>query len=572
MPKTPVYDPGSVTLRALPNPQVTAGAEPASFGRAEAQQTGQIADALGQVADAAARFTLASQAKTDTALSRDSYNNASLEARVIDTDIKSREGADAVDVFDEARRRFDDIGKKHIGELKTDRQKELFTASYDALKVSYLNNIISFQEDQRSKFEIATLKAENLQASEYAADNRNDAEAIHIGEDIIVANTRFMNRGFPGPVKDKAVADAVDLHYKKVLEAITRDSPSAGLAFLKENEDKFNPITLPTIEGQLDKLAETEVIRNTALTISSSSLSLEDQLAEVDKIEDATVAKGVRSFIKEIDREKKLIGKANAQEAIDNEWDSMVSDPLSYVIPATLPLKTQKAMREYKNLRRNQWAQERGTGFTDVTDWPRFYELMSMRPEDIAVVDLEKEFGSLAESEFKQVLSHQRNSRFGSASSKGKDADRIRTLHQQVSDAILGMSFFDLTKASKKGLNATDDQIIKRKGRFFEQVSRRLAREEDRSEKRIGEIIDEELEPREITKWGKNIHTKKFEIPYLNEFEERAALQDIPERLKGIIDLKYDVDTDSYFVRDEVRILIYDREGNIVDGGERPAR
>lgn len=588
MAKAPEYIPGQVRPTGVPGVRFRAGARPSAFGGAEAEQIGRLGVALEQVAATASELDRASQNKKDKALARSIYNRANAEMNHwLTSDLYNREGEDAVDSYIIASTKFEEMRKSYVVRLKNESQRELFNASFDTLKVGHLNRVIGFQEQQRDKLEKVTIEAENLQSIETAVANRTDPNAILEAESTIVANTQFLSRAFPKVVRDIAVDDATNLLYTNVMEALTSDSPGAALAFFEANIDKFKEATKIGIRDNLSKLAEAEVVRDTAVAISDSGLSLENQLAEVDKIEDARIAKQVRRVVKERANERKVIANANAQKIVNDEWTAFSKNPRTYSIPNWLPVKEQDLMEKRKAVELQQWAYEQGAGPAPVTDWPNFNRLMSMTPDELNRVPM-RDWGDLAPAEWNKVLAHLNKSRSGSGSSKGVASTRVRTPYQQFNATVAGMKYFTPKFFKGQwGKNVSREQIQQRKSWFFEQAAARLALipEEEQTEERVGNMIREELmAPVRISRWGRDLYVKAFEVPYLGgvgfeEEEVTAALANRPKPLKDapgsdkFSTLQYDPESNTYFldVKGGAVRRLYDRVTGEYQGSLRIA-
>ena len=593
MAKAPIYQPGQVKRQNLPSVRISTRATPASFGGARAEQIGAFGASLSQVSAVATNLTIQSQEKKNRTLARDYYNQASRELNNwLTTDLYGREGEEALDAYDVAAKKVEEFRKKYVAKLKNNRQQELFNASYDSLSAGHLNRAIGFQEQQRSKHELNTIAAENLLEIETAVDNRTDPEAVKAAEKTILINTLYVNKGASPEVKEKAVAEANNTLYNSVLDALINDSPGAAFSFYQINKDKFSPIMQVKLEAELKELTEAETVRNAATVISNSGLSIEDQLAEVDKIKDADIAAKVRSQVKNRNNEKALISKANAKQLLDDEWTRLLQNPRQYDIPQSLPANVQKDMRTFQDQAAKEWAFERGVGPGAVTDWLLYNDLMSMSDEEFAKEDMTEHITSFTPVHYKQLVDRQRGARFPTGSAKKNKATRVRTIQQQAKAAISGMADFDTR--TRKGKRKKEDEVLdatERTNRYYEQLADALATipEEEQTEERLGRLTDHLLSPVTIRRGikftpfipGTPFHKipypslgdkiYRFEMPYLEDIKEKqkAFKQNIPQNLKAYLDVKFDDDAEIYYVEGDDITKFYDLAGTYLYSEKR---
>lgn len=543
------------TIQAQAEPLVfeAPSATAAAFGGRQAQQGAAQANALLQFAAITSDFARASQANRDKSIVRDQLNQAKSAARQFVADTRTKKGKAAINAYSETEQRLQELRKEHISRLTTEEQRQLFTSAYDPVMNAHLNRTLTFQQQSRSDYEKMTWAAENLNAVEDAILNSSDDTEIESSEATIIANTRAASKGAGKEISDKAVEGAIHTLHKSVIDSMKDADPAGALAYFEKHSDKIDPLIRGKLAKDLENRNEEVLIRDTALELSNSGLSLEDQLAEVDKIEDPSVAKGVRAAVGFRAREKKAIAKAKETKYSESQWDELFKDPLAFNIPLDLSATDQKGMLAFKNqtLKANQ----------AVTDWNVFNELMGLSPSKFQDVDLTKHLSSLAPSEFKQLVGLQRSSR-----AKDKDdAFRVRTQYQQAQQAIKGIEDFRTTgRGRQKG--ARKERAAQRSNRFFEQFSAGLSLipKEDQTEEKVGELITRILAPVDYDPswaWGDQIKYR-FEVPYLDEENQQEALEEfIPENLKKFKDVNYDRESQRYFIDGDGVRNIYDKYG-----------
>jgi len=595
MAKAPIYEPGSVQLRSLPSTRLTAGAQPASFGAVEAQQTGQLGDALSQVADNAAKIVIATQDRNNKSITRDLYTKAAVEMdEFMITDIRARKGGDALNAHRDAELEFEKIRKKHASGLRNNAQRELFKASFDARVVGNLSSALRHQEAESQRFMIATLKAENLQVGEYAALNMDDPEAIRVAEETIVANTRFLNSAFPGPIKDQAVADAVDALYTKVMDSLTLVSPSAALAFFERNEDKFNQASRIDVKNNLEVLAERDQIDSAVSLLSKSGIGLEEQLEMVDSLISEQEKAGrpisrkgqkeLRSLVKGAFNEKEMLRKLEGKKQIDalytEFFDAVTNNETeTFVIPITAPSAVRNRLKGLRKeiMQTNLWLAGKGPKPDAVTDPTEKLRLMAMSREELNGTNPTE--WKLAGNDWIEVYKHALGLDRGS-----KNAFEVNSRSAQIRDFMNRSSY--LTQGVVRfGLDLSEDEIEDVRSQFAEWIAGEVERmgedsfkpTELRERMAIGmEDItvrippkDEDIDPlRVIGPSGRGIiwetargigrqtfgvekKIKRFQLPFADkeivEAHRKAKLREAPVGIRGIPGLGFDENTRTFY-------------------------
>ena len=567
MPKAPTYEPGQIRPNPLPASNETANATGASFGGNRAKQIQQLGGSLqdlGRGVSNVSKALQASETRKAKSISRDSLNSATSEARTyLGEDVYRRKGKEAVDIYDEVEQKLQEIRKTHTANLQTEEQRNLFTASFDGVMNDHLNRVISFQEKERLSFEQETISAQNQSAVEEAIGARTDPQEIQKSEAIIVANTRFINKGQGAEIIDKAVKDGVNNLHGSVLSALAKDSPEAALGYLEANKDKFNPTAAIAAKEELTALARNATIRNTAINLTNSGLSFEEQLEAVDKIEDEEIAVEVRKRVKERNEVKTSINEAKKQQHVETQWDELFQDPIKFSPDIELPAAQQKQMYEYKAKAIEAWKEENGIGVAKTTDWDRWHEVMSMDDKDFLKLDIYSEVNKYHPTEFKDLVKMQRSMRKGG--DEAADVFRVRNYNQQASQAIAGIKGIDATKGGKKGT---------RSAQYFEQFAKQIQQlaPEDRTEANVGEIIKGLLSPVDTPLGSLVPGTRyRFEVPYMdNKPDQTKYLKNsVPERLQGVDGVEYDSAAQEYFFTSDGLSHYYDPYGQYL--GSQPS-
>lgn len=570
MAKVPVSE-RQVRPERLPASRFAAGATALSFGGAEAEQIGQVGTAISQFGRDLQNQALIEEEYTDRALVRDELNEGRNEARQFMAGVYERRGKDAIDSFVDVDDKLDEIRQTRIQNLTTNRQKDMFSASYDSIANGHKDRVISFQSKSRKEYEIKTITAENQNAIEdasaaLAAEIKNSIGGaaatytaiyeIKSAEETITANTKYINRNFSKVIIDLAVRNAVHNLHSSLLESIQKDFPEVALSYFNQNIAKFNPSARAALKEGLEKEAQDALIRDTAINLSASGLTLEVQLAHVDNIDNVAVADEVRKRVKVRDKEKTDIETAKVNSYVESEWDIMFDNPVAYQIPYTnLPEKTQRSMEKYKKQVLADDLAAKGVGTKAPTDWRLYTDLKTMSDKEFAEMDLTKHINSLNPTEYKELVNEQKSVR-----KKDAQVYRLRTPYAQAKGAISGMDDFD----------PKDEDNTERTQQYYSSLNKAitLIPENERTEERIRVLVNELLAPIS-TGWfdairGKNLYS--FELPFLEQNDKRviAYSQNIPNKLKGFQNVNYSPEAEMYYVDGSGIRDIYDKYGNYV--------
>jgi len=529
---------------------------PEQFGLQDAQTLGQVGSSLQQIGAQALATNTQTKRKAKI---RDSVNEFNTFSREYNSSVYDKKAKDAIDVYPESQKVYEDTRNKMADSFTNGIEREMFLSSINPNINNSLNGIFKHQENQISNYEDITLDAQNQNFIDNAVQNRFDSEYIKAQEDGVVANTRFKNNknGLDGEVAKQNVEASINNFNVQVLESF--ESPSESSKYLESNWDKFNPSVRTELKERLDKEMEEVFIREKSLEISTSGLTLEQQLLEVDKIKDPGQAKQVRANVKTRYNEKQAIRKGEQQKFVEDEWDDLFENPLSYIIPIKqVDSTTQKQMLIFKNNAIEDYKRSKGLGAGKKTDFILYNELMSMSEEEFLKQDLNSHLSKLAPTEFKELVKNQRALRLNDS-----EAERTRTFQQQAKDKISGMNQFDPKKGERERTNLN---------RFMEQFNQKLTTlsPEDRTEVNIGQVVDTLLAPVSIHRPGRNKFFR-FEIPYIEDPKQKDFVLEerIPENLQKLSNVNFDKRSNQYYVDVGNMREVYDQFGNLIAKGRR---
>jgi len=514
-------------------------ATPAQFG----SEIDQVAQQIGpQIEQAGLQALQKNKITKRKALIRDSVNEFNTFSREYNSSVYDKKAQDAIDIYPEAQKTYEDTKDKMVAEFGNPIEKEIFLSNINSSVNNSLGNILKHQESQISAYEDVTLDAQNQNFIDNAIQNRFEPDYIKQQEEGLVANTRFKNDkyGLEGKVAKQNVDMAINNFNVKVLESF--DSPSKSNEYLKDNWNKFSPAVRTELQEKINKEMEEIFIREKSLELSTSGLTLEQQLQQVDKIKDPKQASAVRRNVKTRNNEKEAIRKSEQKQFEEQEWDKLFENPLIYNIPIKqIDSTTQKQMLNFKNKAINEYKQANGVGVADSTDYILYNELMSMSDKEFLEVNLNDHISKLNATDFKSLVNNQRNLR-----RKDNEAFRVRTYQQQAKSKIQGMKEFDARKGKEKKINNVNH--------YYEQFNKSLESipENERTEERVGKLIDGLLSPVSVERFG-IIPDKtyfRFEVPYLESIKKQKEIlgENIPQNLQKMSNVKFDERQSKYYV------------------------
>jgi len=520
MPKIPIYE-RSVAPAALPDTRSNVRATGASFGAGNAQDVQSVGDSAFRLGAAITREGQRLRREKEKTEVRDVYNQADEAMRKTLTPFYQLQGGAADGVYGRGQVEAEKIRKKYSKNLKTQEQLDMFNASFDRLARGYDNKLIGHEATQMEKYRVDTLDAENKNAIDNAVVNRYDARAIGESEFTIVQNTNAKYRGYEGVIADEMAKKARTLLHTSVMDGLMSDSPSAAWNYFKRNEkrfsnpDLFDPAVFAAIKPTLEKKAEEDVIRQTAIRISNSGMSLEAQLEAADKIEDSSIGSAVRAKVKQRYADKTAAKTAKENAYFDAEWKNLVQNPTLYEIP-------------YPRLRNDQWSAmekyrsnflQKKAGFrtsTDMNLWSRLSVMPDPQFKEIPIGEMIGYMSSMEEKRWNPLFERYRKLQLGQEPDQSFTS--VQSTNQMVNTKLEGIGV-DLGKdASDK--NKTKSELFRRRFQIelenFEAIEGRKARPTEREK-----IADELLIEGEIdgTLWDPNKRLYELSPEDLETFE-----------------------------------------------------
>jgi len=551
MPKVPQYQ-RQVQLDKAPvmSARYSANANASNFGGVQASQLGDVADALGSVAKATSAYDRYRD-RQDATLARDKKNEVETNIfQYFESDIYNRSGKNAFNTAEDADKYMDELSRDASKNSENDNQKEYFKASFSDMTKSYMARALSHQEDQKRQYEVATLDAENQTSVDVAVSNK-DADAIKNMVETITANTSYKYAGSSKDVVNSKIAEELNLAHTEVLRSIAKDSPQSAREYLKTHWDSFNPVLRDKLRGEVESMAEVQDLKDKAADLSA--LSLDDALAEADKIKDPDKSAKLKRMLKDNYAEKNMLEDMKAKKIFEGEVDKVFKDPFGYKLPLDLSAKDQEHLY---NLQKKMRGEQLGGAQTD--NLVLYSKLKAMSPDEFKKTDLTKYISQFKGSTMKQLMDEQR---------KGTRSFHVVRPYQQAQIAIKGLSEFNV---KKKG-----DEASARTNKFIGALRERLDSipEAERTEDMVNNIIYKDL--LKPVSYGTNdwipFNEKtiyNFELSSVEDEKERTKFmtskESIPQSLQGYSNVNYDSKSNVYYVDGPGVRRIYDSAGKLI--------
>lgn len=533
MAKVRTLDP-QVAPAAVPNVRGSSNASAASFGGAQAADLKDLGSSLVSAGDgvtkAAAVYTVQSQDRKDKALVRDNLNQAEDEMRRLEGDLRRPENRErAIDAYSHAQKDFNETRKKYLNALGNDRQRELFTASFDSQMNGALDRAYALQETSRVQYEKITRDAQNQSAVENAVAARTDPKEILNSELTIIANTRAENAGLPKDVVNASVAMAKNNLHTSVVNALVQEDPVMAQKYLEQYKDKFNPTSYEALKTDTDQKAFDWTVRTTADKLISTGMNEQQIEAAVAEVKDPKKADALRARIKDGLELRNVARDIAQKETIYSEWNNvMKGGPVPY---GRISGSEVKAMETYKKA---EFA-----GFAPESDRGILMQLGRLSDQQLKEVDEVTMAGygkSLNRDDFNVIFNRYRELRRGSqVGIEPEKLTQIRTDSAMVGDALKAVGIdpgksTKFRKLKQAEENAADQLIVNDLSRSFEREinDAQLAKGRKLYPEEKQQILDGLMIKGKVRKGLSNRDTYVFQADEADINEKNFSIKEIP--------------------------------------------
>lgn len=471
MAKVRVLD-SQVQAAALPDTRRQSNGSAAAFGGAQAADIGAVGKSLTDFGDGATRaagvYAAQSQDRKDKALARENLIGAEDEMRKLEGELRKPENrGKAVDAYSHAQKSLIEIRKKYNNGLGNDRQRELFSSSFDAQMNSTLDRAFTLQETTRVQYEKITRDAQNQSAVQNAISARTDPKEIAESEATIVANTRAENVGLPKEYVDSAVKSATNNLHASVVDALVQDDPRLAQGYLKANWDKFDPISREGRKTDIDNKAFDWTVREDAAKLVNSGMPEQKIEEELAKVKDPKKGDALRAKVKEYLEDRKIAREIKQKESIYSEWNAVMrGEPIPY---GRISGSEVQAMETYQRAANAGFAQD-----SDRSVLMQLGRLSDAQLKEVDEVTMAGYGTKLNRDDFNALFSRYRELRRGSdVGIAPEKLTQIRSDSAMVGDALAAVginpgSSAEKNKKKQAKENAADQIVVNELSRSFE--------------------------------------------------------------------------------------------------------
>lgn len=339
MPEIPKYNGQRVQGAPLRGGYQQPTASPDEFGAVAARGMQQLGQFQRNVADTTQQFLMQDKIRTEKAQARDALNRAETEilnylwGTPEEPGIYQRQGADAINVMDEARQKVSEIAKKYRQGLSGGRQQSYYDASANAVVQGTLGRVQYFQYKQRQLFDENTKKGQMEIATRKAAQDPTYAADADF---IVRTNTESLYQGQPPEFIQARVAEAVNnLHISVVSGALARGDTDSAQKHLNAYKDVIDDIHEMQLAGEIQK-QQIQLQANTEAEILAGSLLQTDAMKYIQsKYADKPVYRRALSrILKLVYAEKEAAKKQEREDMRAKVQADIAADPENVVYPA----------------------------------------------------------------------------------------------------------------------------------------------------------------------------------------------------------------------------------------------
>lgn len=461
------YTPGQIRIASTPNARlsgsnVSAGAE--SFGAATARDLQGFGGAL---TDTATQW----QNEINKTKVRDALNTARTQAREEMNRLTNLRGKDALDVYEQAQKSFEKMGKGAHSNLKNPVQAKMFDAAFSQMANNELDQALNHQTREALRYNIQTLDAENENELQDALTNPARASE-HL--QAIRANTRHKLQllGMDGDeeTRKRELRSANTSFHMAMVDKLAQGSAADALDYLRDKEGDIDQGAFEKAKANLtrqkereDAIVKEDDLRRDALSILAKMGDAPvDQLrAEVNKKykknDEAEFVWSVMATEKNIQAqaERKRLG-----DLVESNWNTLYSNPNPSM--ASIPNDPEIPVAERMQMQRYvaQLQEARGKGMKDIPPNNSLYlhymtlpvdELSQMNATDVAALR-----ATMPKADFERIRQRYTESKSASRTPE-KNAMRLQT---PLAYAKERMNALGLDEAQKSALLREAELLI----------------------------------------------------------------------------------------------------------------
>lgn len=407
--QVPTRGPAQTKLGAAPIPENGVRASANAFGANVGQAVVGAGNTVSNSANMLGNIGVERQDKVNVAASVDAYSKFRDEWLPLEVAFKARTGINADKVTVDARKSFDDLRARYMGDMEDD-VKLRFEGLTRGMRESKLDSFSVHEQAQ-------TLAAynENLMAManltiEDAVESYGSPSEVAKSKKIIAKATRETMKGSTPEAIELAVQTANTQMHNAVIDKIMVQSPEAAQNYYLRHKDDISEKQQTAIEEKLRIKVEITTAQSFADTALTAQMTYDEAIADARKkysgTQEETVVKEVKLRFAE-----KATGESLAEKQANADvWKSVVDGGSKNDLPASVLSKLTPLMHSALD-RFEQQRAITGSGYAAITDVATGNKLHNAWMEDpvaFALYELEQDQPNMTESDYHYWQGQQR--------------------------------------------------------------------------------------------------------------------------------------------------------------------
>lgn len=233
----PDYQTNTVHNSDLPASRFSANASADSFGGADAEALGRVAQGASNLGGSLLDIGLTEQDKTNHDVARGQVNSARLELNQYAQSEYAKAGSDAFGASQRIQAQAQKIQEKYNGALTTSAQQDIFKNAFTTYSDEHVMRAQNFEQEQKKVYRSETLnQASDIDSQDIQA-HMNDPAFVSRRLFDIEQNVKaeYAGHGDVAMRADKVVQSTL----MNVISETAMTDPNAALMFLDAHEDKL---------------------------------------------------------------------------------------------------------------------------------------------------------------------------------------------------------------------------------------------------------------------------------------------------------------------------------------------
>jgi hypothetical protein len=437
VPTVPVYDRPQAELNPLRRPDPDGARLAGEAGRVRANQTAQLAGALGSAAETFDRIEMR-EANREAFSAESEMKKGWLD---YSTELqKNRQGNNAKGVALEAEKWWSENGPKYAEKLTNGRAKRMIEMSAERLKLSAMGEFKNFETAQLDNASTAAFKATVDSSIEAAAANPAPENiALHKAAATAALKQRAVEKGWDTVVTNNEMLAVESKINVAVFSGMLRKNDVLGAEkFLEANRSRIDSRVADDMDAKLRPVKLDYQANEFAAQVSS--LPFEEQIKKVNEIKDADLRSRAVSIVKENDSLQKAAIAQREKAVSDAVWQQVAQGTPRNRLPADLLAqmdgKERVALNEHYRAAAAR-ARTEAEGKAVKTDYKTYEELVNMPTDQFLRTRLSSFQDKLSRGDLEKLIDRQAKLR------NPDTASTVASTEQQMNTYVSTMALKD---------------------------------------------------------------------------------------------------------------------------------